>query len=1043
MKFSEFSVKNSLFVNLLSALVIVVGLFSMLGLNKEAFPPVSFDVVMITTSFRGASAQKVERLVTIPIEREVKEVDNINEIISSSYDGLSFITLRINSDVKNMQKVVNNVQKAVDRVSGLPDDVSEKPIVTEITSGQIPVIKISLSGQMTEFALRQEVDQLRDKLEEIEGVSSVEREGWRDEQFVVEPDLKKMTDYHVSFRQLVQVLGYQNVDIPGGKLEMAGKEAIVKVRSEIKAKEDIEDTVVRANDLGNMLKVGDMAEVKHAFADEVLVNRAYGFRAITLTVIKRKSGDILDIVDQVNSIINDFRATGHPELKIATFYDISYYVKRRLKVLTSNGAIGFVFVVVVLFTFLPPVCALLTALGIPIAMFTTFWVMSIWGITINLITMFGLITVLGMVVDDGIIISENVYRYIEKGYSPAEAAVRGTDEVMRPVLATVLTTIVAFSPLMMMSGLLGKFVRYIPIMVIIALAASLVEAFIILPSHLADFAKPFKKDKAKRKQASWLLSLLGKYKALLIKALNNRYKVVSGVSALLVASIIIAKFFLPFQLFSSKGVEQFSIRLEAVADSTLKKTTELVRPVEKMVEGISPKYLDTYETVIGDFSEDRGYDPNAKRGSNLAQVNVYLTPSGKRDKTAHQIMEDYRSYLDKLTKELMPKGVKKIYMSEFKDGPPVGKAIDVRIKGDNYEVIREIINEVKGYVSGIDGVVDVVDSNDLGAKEVNIIVDEESAQKAFLTNSDIAFAVRAAFSGVVATTIKQDKAEKEIQVLVRLAQADRNNEEIFSKIKASNRFDNLIPLEKVAKISYSRGMRTIKHVDGKRFLALTADVDNKKMTSVKANGLIKKRFKDISTRYPGYAIKFSGENEETQESMSSLLKAFLIAAGLIFLILATQFHSLSQPFVVMLTIPFGLIGFIVAFILHAEPLSFLGMMGFVGLTGVVVNDSIVLVDFINKKRSELPIKEAVIEAGILRLRPVMLTTITTVCGLSTVVYGIGGFDPFLRPMALAISWGLMFATGLTLVVIPCVYVILDDLKAKIGWKSSFSRAYRE
>jgi len=460
----------------------------------------------------------------------------------------------------------------------------------------------------------------------------------------------------------------------------------------------------------------------------------------------------------------------------------------------------------------------------------------------------------------------------------------------------------------------------------------------------------------------------------------------------------------------------------------------LIKKVEDFVSATPAKYMDTYETTVGRLMEGRAYDPNAKQGSNFAQINVYLTPSGKRDKTAHQIVKGIKPGLNKIFKELETKGVKKLYFQEFKEGPSVGRAVDVRIRGAKFPTLKKIAGKIKDYMHTLKGVSSIADSYDLGNKEINVIVDENKSARNYLTNSDIAFAIRCAFSGAVATTIKRSKAEKEIRVLVRLPEGQRNSLEVFNKIIIRNKFDNIVPLKAVAKIEYSQGLRSIKHLDGKRFISVTADVDNRHMTSMKANSLLKNKFSNLGLEYPGYTLHFSGENKETMESLMSLFKAFLVAVLIIYLILATLFGSLLQPFVVMLTIPFALIGVVIAFVIHFEPISFLALLGLVGLCGIVVNDSIVLVDFVNKLRKEnkdMPLADVLKKAGALRLRPVILTTITTVAGLGTVAYGIGGMDPFLRPMALSISWGLLFATFLTLVVIPCVYLVADDLKTYV------------
>lgn len=1027
MKIAQFSAKNSLFVNLLSVVIIVVGFFSLFSLRREAFPPIALNIVTVVTPFRGASAEKVEKLVTVPLEKELKEVENIEEILSSSDDGLSTILIKVESDVRNMEKVVNDIQRVVDRVTDLPEDVTDRPIVTEITMAKMPVIKISLSGDVEESTLRQYADELRDILSDIEGVSTIARSGWRDEEFWVEPDIESMLDYNISFSEMAESLRLQNVDLPGGKFKYRGKEYLVKVKGELETKENIENTVIRSDDLGNLVRVKDVAGVKGAFSEEETITKVFGMRSIVLTVIKRETGDIIKIVDAVRKEIEKFKKKIPEKLRIATFNDISYYVNRRLSVLSTNGVIGFIFVLILLFLFLKPVSALMTALGIPISFLITFMVMNYFGLTINLLTLMGLIIVLGIVVDDGIIIAENSYRYIEQGIHPREAVVKGAGEVARPVIATVLTSIVAFSPLLFMRGMIGSFAKYIPLIIIIALAASITEAFVILPSHLADFARPVRRHSGKEK-GKWFRWVLDKYTSILRKAINNRYKVLLSVIILLIGSFLLARFFIPLILFPSTADEVFMIRLEARPDVSLEKTNILISNVEKIVDGIPVTCLDAYETLVGKIGEEGAYDPAAKSGSNFAQINVYLTSACTRKETVQNIIEGLRPKIESLTEELRPQGVEKIYFERLTSGPPVGSAIDARVVGVEFGTLKKITDRMKTFISKIDGVVDVADNYNLGAEEIQVIIDEKQAQRAFLTNSQIAFAIRAAFSGVVATTIKRETAEKEIRVLVRLPEQQKSDPSIFDKIVVANRFNNLIPLKKVASLNYTQRLRSIKHVDGKRFISVTADVDTKKITSLEANNRIDKEFKDIPVQYPGNSLAFSGERKETMDSVRSLIKAFLIAAIIIYLILATQFNSLMQPFVVMFTIPFGLIGVLIALVIHREPLSFLAMVGFIGLAGVVVNDSIVLVDFVNKRRGRMSIQEAIIEAARLRFRPIILTTLTTVCGIATVAYGIGGLDPFLRPMALAISWGLMFSTCLTLIVIPCFYFIVQDIK---------------
>ncbi|MBU2541570.1 MAG: efflux RND transporter permease subunit [Candidatus Omnitrophica bacterium] len=1034
MKIAEFSVKHSLFVNLLSVFFVIAGTFSILSLRREAFPEVSFDTVIVSTFYKGAGAKEVERLLTSKLEKELKEVDNVHSISSRSIDGASIIGIEISPDASDKSKVVDDIQKAVDRVSDFPKAVDQHPQVVEISSKQIPVIKVALSGPEDEFQLREAADQLKERLEDIDGVAKVSRLGWRDEEYWVEPDISKMKEYYISLEEIMDAIARRNVTLPAGRLTDGDIEFNIKTDAEFKDRSEIEQSVIRANDLGNWLRVKDIAEVRHTFEDEREINRVVGSRAITLTVIKRESADAINIVDDVKKEITAFAINAPENVKVSTFYDLSYYIRRRLNVVRSNGIIAFFFVLFTLFLFLHPRTAIFTTMGIPIAMLATFWIMNLLGMSINLITMFGLILVLGILVDDGIIISENVYRYIEAGMPPKEAAIKGTSEVIAPVTATVLTTIAAFLPLLFMTGILGKFIRAIPLVIILSLSASLIEAFLILPSHLSDFMRPLKKDKqgkiAAKKDSRWFQFLLKSYKGLLARALVYRYKVAIGMAVVFISALVIAKFFVPFILFGSEGVEQFMIRAEAPEGTSLERMQDLIQPVEAFVSQMPQEYLDTYETQIGVLTEESGFDPQQKEGTNLAQIMVYLTAAQKRDKTAKEIVESLRPQLEEL-KEKLP-GLEKLYFRELKEGPPVGKAVDISIRGDDYHSLLEIASEIKQYLGTLKGVYDINDSYDLGVNELQISIDEEKALKADLTLGQVAESIRNAFGGGLASTITRSKAEEEIKVLVRLPEAQRNNLNVFKDLLVVNEKGKLVRLSAVASVSRQKGMRTITHLDGRRNIAVTAAVDNKNITSSKANELVAKRFKEISNKYPGYNLVFGGEAEETMKSMHSLMQAFWIAFFLIFLILATQFNSLIQPFVVMLTIPYGIVGVVVALLIHGKPFSFFVLLGLVGLAGIVVNDSIILVDVINKMRKKgVDRRISIMEAGSLRLRPVILTTVTTVAGLSTVAYGIGGSDPFLKPMALTMAWGLLFATFLTLIVMPCIYAIVDDITLRL------------
>ena len=1031
MKLAEFSVKNSLLVNLLSFLIIVIGIFSVFHLRKEAFPQVDYDIATITTIYPGAPAEDVEKLVTIPIEKEIKGISGIKEINSKSEEGQSEIGITIDPKASDKNQVMDDIERAVDRIRDLPDGVKDDPVVFELRSREFPVLEISVAGSASEFERRRYAQNLEDIILNINGVATVNRLGWREPEFHVEVDPNKLKLFHISIDEVMDALRSRNVTLPGGYLTTEKEEFNIRTTGEFESAEEIEKVIIRANDAGNWLRVGDVARVKDTFEDLTRIAHTNGERSLGMVVVKNESSDILKVVKKVNDEIDRFKETLPGNIEIIVANDLSYYVKRRLGVLKNNGLIGFVLVVIILFMFLDPIPALATALGIPISLFVTFFFMNMMGISVNLISMLGLIIVLGMLVDDGIIVSENVYGYIERGMSPKEAAVKGTAEVAAPVIATVLTTFAAFAPLLFIPDIIGKFIKQIPMVVIIALSASLFECFIILPSHLADFIRGVSVKHISREGVTgkrWFQKLSSVYLRVLRKALKHRYLVLGFLIFILIPSVLFAAYVtkLKVVLFSGEGIEEFYIRAEAKTGTSLEQMETLLAPVEQLVETIPKEELESYRTYIGSISQEHGFDPDAKNGSHLAQVTVYLTPMHLRQRKPDEIKESLRERLESI------KGFEKLYFFLPKEGPPAGRAISVGIKGDNFDVLNEIADKMVAYLGKIEGVSDVDKNYEFGKKELRIIVDEAKAKKFFITVDDIATTVRQAFKGGIATTVKPQRAEDEINVVVRFPESERNNLDAFNKILVRNRDGNLVPLESVASVKQKEGVYAITHLDGKRTVMVTGDVDDEQATSLSVNLGLKKAFQDIPVEYTGYTLKFGGEYEEQRETQQNLLFAFIVALLLIFIIFTAIFGSLVQPFIVMTAIPFGFLGVVIAFILHGRPLSFLALMGAVGLTGIVVNDSVVLVDCINRlRKSGKDRRESLIEGGKMRLRPVLMTTITTIGGLVSVAYGIGGGDPFLKPMGLSIIWGLFFSSGLTLVVIPCIYAIFDDFTTKV------------
>ncbi|MFC1624249.1 efflux RND transporter permease subunit [Candidatus Omnitrophota bacterium] len=1029
MSLPRFSVNQSRFVNLLSVLIIIFGLIVLLGMNREVFPNVDFDVVSITTVYPGATPLDIEKLISVPLEKELKEVDGIKEIKSSSSLGVSLLLVKIDPDEHDKKKVINDIQRAVERVKDLPKDISEDPVVTEITTKQYPIIEVSLSGDMSEGKLQDYADGLEDEIEDIKGVARVRKSGFRDREIQVHVDPEKMREQYVSFDEIREALLSRNISVPAGEINTETTEYSIRTTGEFSTVKEVENTIIRANDSGNWLRIKDIAEVKDSFKKEDIIYKTLGTRSVNLIVMKKQSGDAIAIVNKIKKVSHQF-LENHPDgLEISYVNDYSFFARRRLNVLKNNGWVSLILIIASMLLFLQRRVAFMTVLGIPIAFFATFVVMGMMGITINLISMFGLIIVLGMLVDDGIIVSENVYRHMEEGTPPRVAAIKGTEEVMRAVTTAVFTTIAAFSPLLFMTGIIGRFIRNIPTVLIVALLASLGEALIILPSHLADFVK-MKYDTGGKpigisKDMPWFKALVRFYTKVVTLAIRRKYRVVAGLTIILLLCSFLAFSVIKFVLFPNAGINYFFIRGEAPIGTPLKKTNELILPIEEIVSRISPEEMDSFVTSVGNMQEDRN-DPFAGQGSHLVQTTVYLTPEQDRTRSVDEIIASVR----KNAKDI--KGFRELRFDKPQSGPPVGKAVEAKIRGENFETLDTIATEYMDHLKTIDGTLDITWDHKPGKEEIRIKVDNDKATSAGLNVAQIANTVRAVFEGTIATKIKPIKAEEETDVTIMFPERFSRDTTVFENIIVRNKFGNLIPLKNVAAIEKVPGTTTIHHLDGKRVVTASANVDTDKTTSLKVNRLLEKKFKDLQKRYMGYSVKYGGEQEETIDSMKSLLEAFFYAFLVIYLILSYSFKSLIQPIIVMTAIPFGLIGVVVAFFLHGMPLSFMAILGIVGLNGIVVNDSIVLVDFINKLRGGGMDRHAsIIKAGQIRIRPVLLTTITTVGGLSTVAYGIGGKDPFLVPMALSICWGIAFATILTLIVIPCIYSIVDDIALKL------------
>ena len=1022
MNLAKFSVQHSLGVNLLSVLILIAGVLAALQIPREAFPNVDYGYVTVTTPFGGSTPKEVEKLVTIPLEDELREVHDIDEVSSVSLEGLSLIFIKLDMDLEDQAQVVNDIQRAVDRVADLPEDADD-PLVEELRTQDQPVLIISLSGRDV-WEVRGVAMDLEDVLEDVPGVARVDKVGWKDTQIWVSVDSKKLLAYHLSFDEVARALDTRNANIPGGKVYIQGEQHVIRTLGEFETPDEIRQVVVRANDQGNWLTIGDIAKVEYGLEEIDRLDKTNGLLAANLIVVKKQPADMLRLVKRIRGTLEQFKRQVPPGVQILDIEDLPLkYAKRRLQILLNNGLVGSLLLTGVLLMFLGWRIAILTALGIPLSFCVTMLYMSHVGITINLLTMFGLVMVLGMLVYDAIVVAENSYRHMERGMPPREAAVRGTQEVIRPVTATILTTVVFFGSLLFMTGMMGRFVWVIPAVVIVSLLASLFESVVILPSHIADFGASKRSGQTggtgRIEQNRWFLKMRSGYMRFLKWALRWRWRLLAGVLIAMMASGVLAKTAMKFILFPARGIEMLYVRAEAPSGMSMEQLEERLRPIEAAIGQLPSHELDHFITTIG-MHQDRPGDPQQRRGRNLGQISVYLTTASGRKREAQEIIEDLREKVGQ------PKGIDVTFQS-VRTGPPVGKPVEAHLRGEDFEVLEQIAEEYKQFLAGIRGVKDIRDNYEPGKPELQVIVDEQAAKRARVAIADVGRAIRYAYEGIPVTSIK--RTEEEIDVLVRFPKDSQNDISSLRDIMIENDRGDLVPLKRIARFVQAPGVSYITHLDHKRSINVTAELDEETVTSGEVHRKLEERFKDLSERYPGYSVRYGGEQEETIESFQNFRQAFFVALLISYAILAVTFNSLLHPVVVMTAIPFGLIGVVVAFFFHGLPLSFMTLLGTIALSGVVLNDSIVLVSFILEElRGGKSLHRAILSAGRLRFRPVMLTTVSTFVALFPVAYGIGGLDPFLRPAALAITWGLLCATVLTLVFIPCLYAIEEDVR---------------
>ncbi len=1023
---ARFAVNQPVLVNLIALGMVLTGIAILSQMTREVYPSVAIGGARITTFVPGASPEEIEQLVTARIEDELADVEDIDVITSISSDGRSFIWVEMDASVEDTGRKVLEITNEVNRVTDLPAG-AERPVVQE-AAVRIPTIAVTVGGVAPEAVLRSVARELEDRLGRIEGVAAANATGLRERELHVDVDPDRLEAYGLPLLTVASALRTRGSNVSAGHMDTGRRSRMVRGMAQTVTAEDIERVVIRPSPRGGSLTVGDVAEVTDGYERARTVARVDGEPGIVFILLKDDQADALQISDDVRALVAEMQATAPPGVTLGVFGDTAHWVRGNLDTLYNNAAMGLTLVLAILWLFVGFRNGLMAALGIPVAVAGGVVVMSFLGITINLLSLMALILSLGIIVDDAIIIIENVYRHVEAGMPRSKAAIVGTREVFWPVVASTATTCSAFLPLLLMSGVLGQFFSIIPKVIAAALVASLIEAFLVLPSHLADFgglAKPVAERGAIARALSRAEDL---FAGVLRRVLRWRILVVGAAYVVCVALIGTAAAVKSVTLFTEGDVEAFDIRVRMPTDAAPEETDRVLAEIERRVLALEDENVQVVISTRG-FSRTRTW---ALTGDHVGMVNVYMRPRRERARQdgGTLLMESVAHLFDDIV------GPASLEVVKFEDGPPRGSPVAVRILGDDLDQLAELSEQVQGELRSVRGVRDVGDDHELGKQELMVEVDEERAALHGLTNDAVTSWLAVAFGAMPVATTRE--GDEEVDILVQLRADARENAERLSELSLTTPLGASVALREVASIRRGRGISNIRRRDRRRVITVTAElVEGSGVESADANAELAERIAPLIAANPDVRFELGGEFEETQESLNSLFLAFLVAALLIYTILATQFRSFLQPLVVMTAIPLSLIGVSIGFLANSEAVGLIGLIGVVGLAGIVVNDSLVLVDFINKRRAAgTPVDEAIVLAAKLRLRPIFLTSITTIAGLAPLALGIGGRSELLAPMATAIAWGLTFSTVLILVIVPCLYRIVDGFS--IGSRRLFA-----
>jgi len=1028
---NQAALKRQATVLALLVIIVIAGIYCYVTLPRESFPDITIPYVFVTTNYEGVAPEDMEELITIPIERKLKGIDNVEEIRSTSAEGNSTVAIKFLPKV-DLDDAVQKVRDKVDQAKNdLPSDLADDPVIQEVNFSDMPVIRVVLSGPLSLRRLQNLAEDLQDEIESITGVLEARISGGLEREIHVEFDMDRVAAYNVPFSSIINSVTRGNVNMPGGSMDIGEAKYLVRVPEDFKHPSEIFSIVAFVRD-GKPVYLRDVAFIRDAFKDPLTRSRINQQKSVTIAVSKRSGENIVRVTDEVKRIVEQMRPRLPKTLKIDLTADMSSDVRLMVADLENNIISGLILVLIVILVFIGGQSAIFVALAIPYSMFITFTLLTGFDVSLNMVVLFSLILALGMLVDNGIVIVENIYRHMQQGKTRQEAARIGADQVAWPVITSTLTTLGAFSPMMFWPGIMGEFMGYLPLTLIMALSASLLVALVINPVLSARYQKVKTVQPGKKKTAKEPL-IKRVYLSILQWCLRHRWVVVLSAFVMLIASIT------AFSLFG-KGTEFFPqtepkrayVNIKAPEGTNLDSSDKLVAQAEKIVS----EYEDI-RYVISDIGA-MGGDPFSQggTGTHINRIVLDFKDFHDRSRPSSEIVNEVR----KRTLETI-KGAE-VQVEKEEEGPPTGMPISIEISGEDILKLGDLAGRVRKEIRDIAGLVDLKDNFVKGKPEIRVRVDKEKAALMGLDTFTIAYTIKAAINGVKAGVYREGKDEYDI--IARLPDRDRRSIESLKRITVSGPRGEPIPLTSLAAVELGSGIGAIMRLDQKRVVTITGDVSGRL-----ANDIIKeidvKLQKNI--KWPrGYDYRFSGEQEEQAKAQAFLGKAFFAAIAIILLILLTQFNSFVTPFIILTSVILSLVGVFIGLLVTGTAFGIIMTgIGVISLAGVVVNNAIVLIDYYNQLLAKgLNSYEALMRSGAVRFRPVMLTAITTILGLLPMATGVsfdfrkmaldigGESSQWWGPMAVAVIFGLGFATLLTLIVVPVLCSMVDSVKNRKG-----------